>query len=293
MTRARNRGAALLMVLWLMVLLIGLLAVFALSARTEGLQAHYLARSAVARYAAEAGLELAVLRLQSDDEARRWVADGRPYRFSLEEEAVEVRIVDETGKVDLNAATPDLLIGLMRALGTDELRAQAIAGAIIDFRDSDDLLNAVGGAEDREYAAAGLPYGAKDAGIVTIEELQQVLGMDADLYRRMRPYLTVHSGQVRPDPTYAPAPVLEAMGLTPEEVKRIVTLRELPPGQGLPTRPDGGELAPRGTGTYSISSRATRRDGTQARITMTLRLGGTGASGSLYTPLALLEGDPD
>lgn len=290
---ARNRGAALLIVLWLLVLLIGLLGVFALSARTEGLQAHYLARSAAARYAAEAGLELAVLRLQSDDDARRWVADGRPYRFSFEEEAIEVRIVDETGKVDLNAATPDLLIGLMRALGADELRAQAIAGAIIDFRDSDDLLNAVGGAEDREYAAAGLPYGAKDAGIVTIEELQQVLGMDAELYRRLRPYLTVHSGQVRPDPTYAQAPVLAAMGLTPDEVNRIVTSRELPPGQGQPTRPDGGELAPRGTGTYSISSRATRRDGTQARITMTLRLGGNGASGSLYTPLALLEGDSD
>lgn len=281
------------MVLWLLVLLIALLSVFALGARTEGLQAHYLARSAAARYSAEAGLELAVLRLQSDDDARRWVADGRPYRFSLEDEAIEVRIVDEAGKVDLNAATADLLIGLMRALGTDELRAQALAGAIIDFRDSDDLLNAVGGAEDGEYVAAGLPYGAKDAGIVTIEELQQVLGMDAELYRRMRPYITVHSGQVRPDPAYAQAPVLEAMGLAQDEVNRIVATRELPAGQGLPTRPDGGELAPRGTGTYSISSRATRRDGTQARITMTLRLGGTGASGSLYTPLALLEGDSD
>ena len=283
------RGAALLLVLWLLVLLIGLLGVFALTARTEGLQAHNLARSAAARYAAEGGAELAVLRLLSNDEARRWIPDGRPYRYAYEDYQLEVRIVDETGKIDLNAATPDLLAGLLRAVGVAESRAQALAAAIVDFRDSDDLLNAGIGAEDREYAAAGLPYGAKDGSIVAVAELQQVLGMDAALYERLRPYLSVHSGQVRPNEQFAPGPVLQAMGLAPEQVATVLAGRE-PAQAGAPRNP-ADAIAPRGTGTYSISSRATRSDGTQARITVTLRMGGNGASGSLYTPLAWLEGD--
>jgi len=57
------RGAALLLVLWLLVLLTGLVSVFALTARTEGLQGRFLGRSTAARYAAEAGIELAALRV--------------------------------------------------------------------------------------------------------------------------------------------------------------------------------------------------------------------------------------
>lgn len=289
--RRPMRGAALLLVLWLLVLLLGLLGVFALTARTEGLQARNLVRASAARHLAEGGIELAVLRLLSGDEGRRWIPDGRVYRVEFEDARLELRIVDETGKVDLNAATPDLLAGLLHALGVPAARAQALAGAILDFRDSDDLLNAAGGAEDREYAAAGLPYGAKDGGIVAVAELQQVLGMDAAIYDRARPYLTVHSGQVRPNEQFAPEPVLRGMGLAPERVALLLAAREpRPPAAGAPVA-SGDAIAPRGTGTYSISSRATRSDGTQARITVTLRMGGNGASGALFTPLAWQEGD--
>ena len=62
MTR-RVRGAALLLVMWLLVLLTGVVAVFALGARTEALQSRSLERSAIARYAAEAGLDVAMLRV--------------------------------------------------------------------------------------------------------------------------------------------------------------------------------------------------------------------------------------
>ena len=57
----RDRGAALLLVLWLLVLLTGLISVFALTARTEGLQGRYLGRSTQARYAAESGLEVDIM----------------------------------------------------------------------------------------------------------------------------------------------------------------------------------------------------------------------------------------
>ena len=71
-------------------------------------------------------------------------------------------IQDEDGKIDLNAAPDELLRGLFVSAGLDEDAGAALVDAIVDFRDEDDLTR-LNGAEDRDYADAGLPYGAKDA----------------------------------------------------------------------------------------------------------------------------------
>ena len=61
------------------------------------------------------------------------------------------------------------------------MSAAALVDAIVDFRDEDDL-HCLQGAEDRDYADAGLPRGAKDAAFEAVEELQQVLGMTREIY---------------------------------------------------------------------------------------------------------------
>jgi general secretion pathway protein K len=308
---ARARGAALLLVLWVIVLLAGVVTLFATASRTEGMESRTLARGTSARYAAEAGLEVAVVHLQAGDPQQRWLPDGRPQRFGFETFRLEVRVVDESAKVDLNAAPPDVVSGLFVALEVPEDRARALAGAIVDWRDSDDLLNAEGGAEDPQYAQAGLPYGAKDRPFDTVAELRQVLGMDAATFEKARPYLTVYTGQARPTPTFAGAPVLAALGLTPEQADAVFEQRGQAPGTGqgdAPRRdgdattgaatagPSSGQLATlaaQGTGTYSISSLATRTDGTRVRLQSTVRLGAGGGSGQLYLPLSWRVGETD
>jgi general secretion pathway protein K len=316
------RGAALLLVLWVIVMLTGVVTLFATAARTEGLQGRTLARSTVARYAAEAGIDVAVLHLQGADMQQRWLPDGRPQRFGFEGYQLELRVVDESAKVDLNAAPPDVLGGLFIALGVEQERARALAGAIVDWRDADNLLTPEGGAEDPDYENAGLPYGAKDRPFDTVAELQQVLGMDARTLQRARPYLTVYTGQARPTPTFAAAPVLQALGLTPEQAELVRSQRGAPAtgpsgsagdddaqdrtgaagGREPPPRtvpgpaPLAGQLATlaaQGTGTYSISSLATRADGTRVRIQTTLRIGGGSGSGQLYLPLSWHVGESD
>ena len=94
------RGAALLLVLWLVLLLSGLVAGYALSARVESMQGNGAARGVVAQEAARAGIEYAVSRLLDPDPARRWVADGRRYRFALDGVAVELAVRDEAAKID-------------------------------------------------------------------------------------------------------------------------------------------------------------------------------------------------
>lgn len=289
-----SRGAALLIVLWVVVMLTGVITLFATAARTEGMQGRTLARSTAARYAAEAGIEVAALHLQGADPRLRWLPDGRAQRFVFDRHRLEVRVVDESAKVDLNAAPLDVLSGLFAALQVDGDRARALAGAIMDWRDADNLVNAQGGAEDSDYAQAGLPYGAKDRPFDTVSELRQVLGMDEATFERARPYLTVYTGQARPSPGFAARPVLQAMGLTPEQVAATLAQRgESVPGQPAPLPGQLDTLAAQGTGTYSISSQATRADGTRVRIQAAIRIGAGGGSGQLYLPLSWRVGESD
>ena len=292
--RKHECGIALLLVLWMMVILIGIIGIFALTAGTENKQGKLLARGAQARYSAEGGVDVAVMRLSSADPLLRWVPDDRVYKYGVEKTQIEIRIVDESGKVDINAAGADVINPLLIAVGIEPLQAQSIASAIVDWRDPDNLLTEPGGAEDPQYASADLPYGAKDAPFQTVSELQQVIGMTPELYVRLQPLITIYSGLDRPNPSFAPPEVLAALGLQAPQIAQLLAERNAwQPGMPVFTLPDGNPLATSGTGTYSISSVAIEPDGSRAKVTATLRVGDTGSFGLLYTPLAWRVGEID
>lgn len=265
----RNRGAALLLVMWLVLLLGGLVAGYAMSARIESLQGNGAARGVVAGEAARAGVEYAVSRLLEQDPGQRWAADGRAYTLPFGRAEVVVEIRDEAARIDLNAAPPVLLAGLFEQLGEPRERAARLAGAIVDWRDADNLSQPAGGAEDPAYAAAGLAWGAKDAPFDSIAELAQVLGMRQALYVAAAPHLTVYSGNATPDASIADGVVLAAMGLPPRQAQIDP---DAPPASA-------------GSGTYSIDSRARLADGRSAHLSVVLRMGGNALPGSTYTPL--------
>ncbi|MEO6264733.1 MAG: type II secretion system minor pseudopilin GspK [Luteimonas sp.] len=289
------RGAALLLVLWLIALLTALVGGFALSARIEHLQGQVLSRGVVATQAARAGVEYAITRVGSDDPRWRWLADGRAYRWQLSEAdgadaQVEVRIIDEQGKIDLNAADADLLASLFRVLGSERDEATQLAAAILDWRDTDTLTQPSGGAEDGNYAEAGRPYGAKDAPFESVAELQQVLGMTPALYAQAAPHLTVFSGRMRPDPAFASSEVLAAMGYDAAQVIEQRQRWDPASGQPPPVLQDGQPLVGSNSGTYSIQSRARLRSGRTAVLRVVVRTGGNGVPGSAWTPLRWEEG---
>lgn len=286
----RPRGAALLLVLWLMVLLIALVGAFSLAARTEGLEGHAQVDGVRGQALARAGLEYALTRVALQDPKLQWRPDGRPYTLTFGDGSAEVRIVDEDGKVDLNHADAPLLTALAQAAGIERGHAEKIAGAIIDWRDSDPLTQPSGGAEDPDYASAGLPYGAKDADFESAAELLQVLGVTADDYRRLAPYVTVYSGRDRPEPAFAPGPVLTALGM---DGPGIIAARQRwnpASGQPMPGLPGGESLQAFGSGTYSIESRARLADGYTAALGAVVRTGGSALPGMAYTPLRWEEG---
>ena len=266
---SHQRGAALLLVMWLVLLLSGLVAGYAMSARIESLQGNGAARGVVAGEAARAGVEIAVSRLLEQDPKRRWAADGRAYAMPFGRAMLAVEVRDEAAKIDLNAAAPTLLAGLFEELGEPRERAARLAAAIVDWRDPDNLSQPAGGAEDPAYASAGLAWGAKDAPFDSVAELAQVLGMRPGLVAAAVPHLTVYSSNATPDANIADPIVLAAMGLQPRMA---------------PIDPDAPP-ASAGSGTYSIESRARLPDGRSAHLSVVLRMGGNALPGSTYTPL--------
>ena len=290
-----QRGVAFVLVLWLLALLTILLGSFALIASTEGLQARHLFETTEARYAAEAGVNRAVYQLAIPDPTQRWIPDGRKYELEFERAKLAIEITDETGRIDLNAADTLTLANLFLAHGLAQDEADRLAAAIMDWRDTDDLVSP-NGAEDPDYEAADLDYGAKDAPFDTVSEVQQVLGMTYDLYLRLQPSLTIYSGQPTPNPAFAPMEVLRILpGMNEDLARQIIEARHAwDPTSGAPPPmlPDGTPLmASGGSGTYSIAARATLPNGAWTSLEATVRLGGTGVSGLAYSVLRLQDGD--
>ncbi|MBD8881840.1 MULTISPECIES: type II secretion system minor pseudopilin [Rhodanobacter] len=280
---AGQRGVALLLVLWACTLLAILLGGYAVLAHTEALQTRYQFAEARAHYAAEAGVMRALVALQDPDLKRRWVADGRAYPFPFDDATVQVSMIDEGGKVDLNAASPEVLQGLFRAAGLDAAAAGKLAANVVDWRS---FVAEAGQADSARaaYAAAGRDYGPRHGPFATLQELQLVLGMTPELYQHLEPAITIWSGRAIPDPTTAPPLVLAAIpGVDPQQVQALLAARQQNGGSG--TSPIGGGI------THSIRSQAELADGTRAVIRATIRLQQSRMGSQPYTVLRWQEGD--
>jgi general secretion pathway protein K len=299
-SRTRSRGVAFVLVLWVIATLSILLGSFAMITRTENLQARHLFDTTRARYAAEAGLNLAVYELRKNDQLQRWIPDGRPYAFQFDDAQVEVRLTDDSGKIDINTAKDEILASLFMRSGVEEEQAVALAAAVEDWRDPDDL-ETPNGAEVDSYHAAGLSYEPANEPFNTVSELQQVIGMSYALYEKIEPAVTIYSGRGDPNLSYAPLEALESIpGITPEIAQQLIAQRQaLPPGyrpgiDGPPlTLPDGTPIpmASGGGLTYSVESRATLPSGAHTVLEATIRLGGVNAAGRPYTILRWRDGE--
>jgi general secretion pathway protein K len=187
---APDRGFALLMVLWTLLLLSFIATVFGGNVRTETHLARNLVDNAQAEALADGGVYRAVAGLNKDPRDGGLRGDGRVYVWQADGGEVRFTIRDEGGKVDINQAPSALLRELFVVEGVEPARSAELADAIVDFRDEDDDKQP-NGAEAREYARAGLRYGPKNRPFVLVDELIYVLGMTPELYRRIAPFLTV------------------------------------------------------------------------------------------------------
>jgi general secretion pathway protein K len=263
--RRRERGVALVVVMWVAILLTVIASSFIYEARTDMLVVHNTVSIARAEAAADAAVQRAVFELyRADNAPDAWRRDGAVRDWSFAGVPIKVEIRDESGKIDINTAADPLLRGLFSSMGSSAEEVTKLIDAMLDWRDPDNLKR-VDGAEEPEYRAAGLTYRPANAPFQAIEELQLVLGMRPDIYRKIAPYITVYSRQPGINPTLASREVLMAIpGVTAQIVDAYIARREQAraAGEPLPAFPEAAGYTANITPTASIRAEARLDDGT-------------------------------
>jgi general secretion pathway protein K len=183
----RERGFALLIVLWTMGLLALLVSQFTATGRTEVRVAANLRANAVTQAAADGALHETILRLLQ----RTWLPDARARWIRVGDTTVEVRIKDQSWKVNPNTATVPVLQALLANLGVEAAKAASLSQAIVDWR--------AGGARPRPpgprvgRSPSANPSGGTGGQIFdSLDELGTVAEMTPVLLARMKPFLSVY-----------------------------------------------------------------------------------------------------
>ena len=188
-TGVRQRGLALVVVLWAAVLLALIAAGVARLSRADLNLARNLVEATKAELAADSALWTAVHAIVNGG-PEAWLTDGTVYAWRFGEAEVRVRVTDELGRIDINAASPELLAALFVAAGTEPEEATELAEAVVEFRDQ--------GIEDSEILRAGRPPVGRVAAFALTDGLEQVPGMPPELQRRIADAITGYTGQARP-----------------------------------------------------------------------------------------------
>ena len=281
---AGQGGVVLVVVLWLLVLLEVLVASQVVSARVESELVRNRLDALSARAAAKAGLFMAIdmlARQQQGEKERLLRTDGGVYSMDYNNISVMVSVLDEAGKIDLNAARPELLRNLLISLTQNAEKGVQISDAIVDWRDVDHVRREAG-AEDEEYQTSEKAYGAKDEYFDNLEELLLVLGMDGELYTKLTAVVTVNTGDKGINPAVAQRRVLLAIpGVGTEQVDEYLQARErhYMQAQALPLFPvrDNKYISQNQDQLYSIHVQAVTAGGTTERIAALTRVSAVAA----------------
>lgn len=185
----RQRGMALLLVLWAMALLAILLGALVVEVRQQVQLGRWQSEHTRASLAAEAGLNLAVRALSEPEPQRRWIADGRLQALRFDDARLQVSVRSERGKLDLNAALTTDFARLVQILGATPAQARSMADALEQRRNGN------------------------QPPLRALDELRDLAGMNATIYQALLAHVTVWSGQERPDPAFATAALRRALAL--------------------------------------------------------------------------------
>lgn len=231
----RESGIALILVLWITTLLTLIASSFIHAMRTDiNIVGNSVTRARLDA-ATSAAVHRALLEIAKPEQfADRWKSDGVPQSWQFHDMTIQLSILDESGKIDINSGNEALIRGLFRSQGLSDEQAAALSDAVGDWRDPDSLKRPRG-AEEPEYTAAGLPYKPNNAPFQSIDELRLVLGMTPELFQRIAPQITIYSRQPGVNTQIASRDVLRAVpGVTDAHVDDYLAQREAARNARLP-----------------------------------------------------------
>lgn len=183
--RCQERGFAILVVLWGLVLLSLIATQMASEGREKSVTASNVRVRARLEAAAEAGLEWACFNLSARDRIHFGKGDSL-HAMSFENISVKLKISPEDGKVNPNFAEKRLLLSLLTVLGSDEKIAEKIAGLIVEH----------------VTGIKSMPNSARNTTTQTgmffsdLSEVAAVIGNSNGVFDLLRPHLSIFAQEV-------------------------------------------------------------------------------------------------
>jgi general secretion pathway protein K len=218
-SRASQSGFALVAVIWTLglITLLGMAVIVGARYRTKT-SSNYASVTA-AEMAAESAVNLAIATALA---ATPEQAVNFPLRCRLPGgERATITVEEETGKIDLNTASPTALTRFFTALTGDQSRGGRIAAQVIEFR---------------KPKAQGTPAtGPAETRFTSIMQLDQIDGMSPRLFRTALRHVTVRSGRPEPDMEAASPATRRLLNVEP---KQAPAKRGLPVGGSMTIRAD-------------------------------------------------------
>ena len=196
---AQEKGIALFMVLWVLILLSGIATEFCFAMRTEVNMVRNFKEQTEAYHIALAGLNRAIFELlrnesspekkklltdeneETAETAPRWRMNTDIPPVSFAEGRFEVHIGNEAGKININTADVSLLKMMLNGFEIEEQEKSIIVDSIMDWRDKNDL-HRINGAENDYYQSLPEPYDCKNGDFDTAKELLMVRGVTPEIF---------------------------------------------------------------------------------------------------------------
>jgi general secretion pathway protein K len=184
-----QRGAALLIVLWIFIFLLVVAFDFSASVREEATAAQRYNDETQGYYLALAGFQRGVYEILQQSAGRGAleadkrvdIFDGSWHEETLGDGVFRVRWLDEGGKINVNRADERTLRRVFTNLGVEEPGRTILVDSIMDWRDPDNL-HRLNGAENEYYRSLTPPYTARNGPFDTVEDLLWVRGVTAELF---------------------------------------------------------------------------------------------------------------
>lgn len=191
-----EKGVALMMVLWVLVLL-GIISLnYFRSNRWNTAGTRNFKEETLAYYMAMSGYQEAVRYLLSDKnpsldfvdpDGNFWTDNEQETvtgKRTTDEGEIEITITDENAKVNINYADGVRLGNIFRYMGISEDEILALVDSILDWKDSGDMdATMPNGAESDYYEDLENPYTAKNMAFDIPEELLLVKGMKPEYFK--------------------------------------------------------------------------------------------------------------
>ncbi|WP_408590656.1 general secretion pathway protein GspK [Novosphingobium sp.] len=150
--------------------------------------------------AADAGIAITLHDLVSRDPAAIDALDGRTRVLSYEAAELSARIVDEKGKIPLNAIDDATVTRLFEQLGLQGEALETARDSLLDWIDDDEDVRPMG-AETAYYAPFGIA--PRNSGLQSLGELARIRGIGPVLAARMAPFVSVDPDALSFDPAHA------------------------------------------------------------------------------------------